>query len=59
MKSKANGTIDYRRHHCRGCGQAVCAACSLTRRPVPDRGWKTDVRVCDACAFIEIKPHLE
>lgn len=40
---------DRRRHHCRACGQAVCDNCSQGRRPVPERGWTTDVRVCDTC----------
>lgn len=40
---------DRRRHHCRSCGQAVCDFCSQNRRPVPERGWNTDVRVCDTC----------
>lgn len=39
--------IDRRRHHCRACGNAVCAPCSQHRRPV--RGWLNDVRVCDNC----------
>lgn len=43
------GICDRRRHHCRSCGQAVCDMCSQNRRPVPERGWLTDVRVCDAC----------
>lgn len=37
------------RHHCRACGLAVCNSCSLARAPVPERGWTTDVRVCDGC----------
>lgn len=37
------------RHHCRACGLAVCNPCSLGRRPVPERGWTTDVRICDHC----------
>lgn len=37
------------RHHCRACGLAVCNNCSLARAPVPERGWTTDVRVCDGC----------
>ncbi|XP_065082334.1 zinc finger FYVE domain-containing protein 1-like isoform X1 [Ochlerotatus camptorhynchus] len=41
--------IDRRRHHCRACGNAVCAACSEHRRPVPIRGWLSDVRVCNGC----------
>lgn len=40
---------DCKRHHCRKCGQGVCNECSLTRKPVPDRGWLDDVRVCDEC----------
>lgn len=40
---------DCKRHHCRKCGQGVCADCSKTRRPVPERGWLDDVRVCDVC----------
>ncbi|XP_037029785.1 zinc finger FYVE domain-containing protein 1-like isoform X1 [Bradysia coprophila] len=40
---------DRLRHHCRSCGQAVCENCSKGRRPVPDRGWMSDVRVCDPC----------
>ncbi|XP_058057263.1 zinc finger FYVE domain-containing protein 1-like [Anopheles bellator] len=42
-------TIDRRRHHCRACGNAVCALCSQNRRPVPKRGWLSDVRVCNGC----------
>ncbi|XP_059619752.1 zinc finger FYVE domain-containing protein 1-like isoform X2 [Phlebotomus argentipes] len=40
---------DRRRHHCRSCGCGVCNNCSRGRRPVPSRGWTTDVRVCDKC----------
>lgn len=40
---------DRRRHHCRSCGQAVCDYCSQNRKPVPERGWNADVRVCDIC----------
>lgn len=36
-------------HHCRGCGQGVCAECSSNRRPVPSRGWDMPVRVCSLC----------
>ncbi|KAH8396102.1 hypothetical protein KR222_003316 [Zaprionus bogoriensis] len=48
----AAGTLDCRRHHCRRCGQAVCSGCSKMRLPVPERGWLTDVRVCDSCACV-------
>lgn len=40
---------DRRRHHCRSCGQGVCDNCSEGRHPVPERGWPTEVRVCDDC----------
>ncbi|XP_055699994.1 zinc finger FYVE domain-containing protein 1-like isoform X1 [Phlebotomus papatasi] len=40
---------DRRRHHCRNCGRGVCNNCSRGRRPVPNHGWTTDVRVCDKC----------
>ncbi|GAB0091522.1 zinc finger FYVE domain-containing protein 1 [Sergentomyia squamirostris] len=40
---------DRKRHHCRACGMGICNNCSRGRRPVPNRGWSTDVRVCDKC----------
>ena len=40
-------TLFRRRHHCRGCGNLVCAACS--RRTVTVAGFNTPVRVCDKC----------
>ncbi|XP_071478503.1 zinc finger FYVE domain-containing protein 1-like [Diadema antillarum] len=36
-------------HHCRACGQGVCADCSPNCRPVPSRGWDIPVRVCSLC----------
>ncbi|XP_049531649.1 zinc finger FYVE domain-containing protein 1-like isoform X2 [Anopheles darlingi] len=45
--------VDRRRHHCRACGNAVCAICSQNRRPVPKRGWLSDVRVCNTCYTTE------
>ncbi|XP_053659634.1 zinc finger FYVE domain-containing protein 1-like [Anopheles marshallii] len=46
-------TVDRRRHHCRACGNPVCAGCSQNRRPVPKRGWLSDVRVCNSCYTAE------
>lgn len=40
-------------HHCRECGKGVCDECSLTRKPVPLRGWDKPVRVCDNCVTDE------
>ncbi|MBN3304972.1 ZFYV1 protein, partial [Amia calva] len=37
------------KHHCRACGQGVCADCSPERRAVPSRGWDHPVRVCINC----------
>lgn len=41
--------VDRKRHHCRACGGAVCDDCSPEKKPVPDRGWHTPVRVCNHC----------
>ncbi|XP_055607013.1 zinc finger FYVE domain-containing protein 1-like isoform X2 [Uranotaenia lowii] len=49
--SSGAGAIDRRRHHCRACGNAICATCSKHRRPVPERGWLSDTRVCNQCYF--------
>lgn len=49
ISDAATNLCDRKRHHCRACGQAVCDNCSQNRRPVPERGWLTDVRVCDTC----------
>ena len=38
------------KHHCRQCGEIVCAMCSSRTQPVPERGWgEKPVRVCDKC----------
>ncbi|XP_046384090.1 zinc finger FYVE domain-containing protein 1-like [Ischnura elegans] len=37
------------KHHCRSCGEGVCADCSANAMPVPKWGWKSPVRVCDLC----------
>lgn len=50
QSSPIHNVIDIRRHHCRGCGLAVCNKCSLNRQPVPEHGWNTSVRVCDNCS---------
>lgn len=44
-----SNVCDRLRHHCRSCGQACCEYCSQNRKPVPERGWNSDVRVCDIC----------
>ncbi|KAG8229367.1 hypothetical protein J437_LFUL009682 [Ladona fulva] len=45
---KPFGSSDTK-HHCRACGEGVCADCSTNSMPVPKWGWKTAVRVCDVC----------
>ncbi|XP_031637351.1 zinc finger FYVE domain-containing protein 1-like isoform X2 [Contarinia nasturtii] len=49
--NEMNGSMycDRKRHHCRSCGLAVCDFCSQNRRTVPERGWTTEVRICDTC----------
>jgi len=39
-------TITFRRHHCRQCGEIVCADCWTHKREVPGQG---KVRICDEC----------
>ncbi|CAB0038153.1 unnamed protein product [Trichogramma brassicae] len=41
--------LGLRQHHCRYCGQALCANCSSQRIPIPSMGFEFEVRVCDAC----------
>jgi zinc finger FYVE domain-containing protein 1 len=46
-------------HHCRSCGNGVCAACSPHLRPVPARGWETPVRVCNNCVTLTDLPEAK
>ena len=41
--------IGIRQHHCRNCGQALCATCTSHRIPIPEMGFEFEVRVCDPC----------
>mmetsp|Transcript_14473 Transcript_14473/g.25941 ORF Transcript_14473/g.25941 Transcript_14473/m.25941 type:complete len:782 (+) Transcript_14473:127-2472(+) len=36
-------------HHCRACGNIVCARCSMERSALPEIGIITPVRICDVC----------
>jgi FYVE/RhoGEF/PH domain-containing protein 5/6 len=42
-------TIINRRHHCRKCGDLVCAKCSQHKMLVPNIDAKKPLRVCDVC----------
>jgi FYVE/RhoGEF/PH domain-containing protein 5/6 len=42
-------TIINRRHHCRKCGDLVCAKCSQHKMMVPNIDAKKPLRVCDVC----------
>lgn len=37
------------KHVCRACGDSFCHSCSSSKRPVPEKGFKEPVRVCDLC----------
>ena len=41
-------TLLIRRHHCRACGQVVCANCSSGKAPLKYRSYDAS-RVCDSC----------
>lgn len=43
---------ELKKHHCRGCGEGFCNACTLHKRAVPGRGWHHPVRVCNDCKEI-------
>lgn len=42
-------TFTTPKHPCRSCSDYFCHSCSSGRRPVPERGFKDPVRVCDLC----------
>jgi NAD(P)-dependent dehydrogenase (short-subunit alcohol dehydrogenase family) len=41
--------LTTRRHHCRHCGQVLCAHCSPYTRPIAKMAYLTPVRVCRGC----------
>ena len=36
-------------HLCRSCNNTFCARCSSNKRPLPSKGYRDPVRVCDVC----------
>lgn len=53
--------IGRRRHHCRQCGEVVCAECSSVRVPLPEKfGYGLmKVRVCDSCVMKGAHPEMQ
>jgi len=41
--------VGLRQHHCRLCGQAVCATCCDHWTKYPPMGYELPIRVCDTC----------
>uniref|UniRef100_A0A914VE22 FYVE-type domain-containing protein n=1 Tax=Plectus sambesii TaxID=2011161 RepID=A0A914VE22_9BILA len=41
--------VGLRQHHCRMCGQAVCASCCSHLTKYPPMGYELPVRICDGC----------
>lgn len=42
-------TFTTLKHPCRACNDYFCHSCSSGKRPVPEKGHKDPVRVCDLC----------
>jgi len=42
-------TVSRRKHHCRLCGQAVCATCCDHWTKYPPMGYELPIRICDTC----------
>uniref|UniRef100_A0A0R3RI87 FYVE-type domain-containing protein n=1 Tax=Elaeophora elaphi TaxID=1147741 RepID=A0A0R3RI87_9BILA len=41
--------VGLRQHHCRTCGNAVCAKCCVNMTRYPPMGYELPVRICNAC----------
>jgi hypothetical protein len=53
MRCLKKFNLSTRKHHCRSCGYVVCSDCSEHVAVLPNMGYNSPVRVCDAC-FISI-----
>lgn len=42
-------TFTKSKHVCRACNDSFCNSCSSGKRPVPEKGYREPVRVCDIC----------
>ena len=64
FRCNAAFTFTRRKHHCRSCGNVVCANCSGKRvvlhasKTTKDTGADESVRVCDACFTAHCAKHL-
>jgi NAD(P)-dependent dehydrogenase (short-subunit alcohol dehydrogenase family) len=47
--------LTTRRHHCRHCGQVLCAHCSPHMRAVPHMAYLRPVRLCRGCLVAVLK----
>jgi hypothetical protein len=46
-----------RRHHCRACGNIICAACSPYKASIPTLYEPNGSRVCTNCFGLKVNPH--
>lgn len=44
-------TFTKSKHTCRACNDSFCHSCSSGKRPVPEKGYREPVRVCDVCLY--------
>ncbi|KDO16218.1 hypothetical protein SPRG_18242 [Saprolegnia parasitica CBS 223.65] len=49
--SQSEAQANRDQHNCRSCGWLVCDGCSEKRKPLPEYGINTPVRVCDKCFY--------
>ena len=49
MICNGNFTLNNRRHHCRSCGDLICASCSSGVKVLPEFRYLGGVRICSIC----------
>jgi hypothetical protein len=50
-RATAEMTSNREKHNCRKCGLLVCDPCSRSRKPLPQIGLNSPVRICDRCRW--------